>query len=66
MKLQWRLQSSHDGMIELMGVGMLPGSYQQPQGFFVTLTIVEIARAREIIQALSEGGAIKVPFEKTF
>jgi len=52
--------------VELTGVDMLPGSYQRPQGFFVTLTVTGIARATEIFTALGEGGAIKMPLEKTF
>jgi PhnB protein len=52
--------------VELTGVDVLPGSYQRPQGFFVTLTVTGIARAREIFTTLSEGGAIRMSFEKTF
>lgn len=54
------------GVIELTGVDVLPGSYQRPQGFFVTLTVAGIARAREVFMALAEGGTITLPFEKTF
>jgi PhnB protein len=52
--------------IELTGVDMIPGSYQRPQGFFVTLGIAEIARASEVFAALSQGGTIKLPLGKTF
>jgi len=51
---------------ELTGVDMIPGAYQRPQGFFVTLTVAGVARAREIFTALGQGGVIRVPFEKTF
>jgi PhnB protein len=51
---------------ELTGVDMLPGSYQRPQGFFITLTVNETSRAKAIFDALSAGGVIQVPFEKTF
>ena len=51
---------------ELTGVDMLPGSYQRPQGFFVTLTVAGLARAKEIFGAIAQGGAIQVPFDKTF
>jgi len=54
------------GEVELTGVDTLPGSYQRPQGFFVTITIQGIARARDVFTALAEGGAISSPFEKTF
>jgi len=52
--------------IELTGVDMIPDAYQRPQGFFVTLTVEGVARAKEIFTALCQGGVIRVPFEKTF
>ena len=52
--------------IELTGVDMISGSYQRPQGFFVTITVAGAARARDTFTALAEGGVIKMPFEKTF
>jgi PhnB protein len=52
--------------IELTGADLIAGSYERPQGFFVTLTVAEIDRASEIFRALSHGGTIKLPFEKTF
>lgn len=52
--------------VELTGVDMVPGSYHRPQGFFVTLTVDGVVRAKEIFVALSQGGAIHVPFERTF
>ncbi len=52
--------------VELTGVDMLPGAYEPPQGFFVTLTVSGIARASEIFLALSHNGTTKVPFAKTF
>lgn len=52
--------------IELTGVDTLPGAYEPPQGFFVTLTVAGLARAGEIFRALSDGGITKVPFAKTF
>jgi len=54
------------GEVELTGVDLLPGSYQRPQGFFVTLTIAGTARASEVFAELGEGGVIKLPFQKTF
>ena len=52
--------------VELTGVDMMPGSYQRPQGFFVTLTVTGTVRAKQIFSALGQGGAITLPFEKTF
>jgi PhnB protein len=52
--------------VELTGVDLIRGSYQRPQGFFVTLTVAEIARATQIFAALSQAGEIKMPLGKTF
>ena len=52
--------------VELTGVDMIPGSYRQPQGFFITITIDGVARAQEVFKTLSEDGVIQVPFESTF
>jgi len=52
--------------IELTGVDMTPGSYHRPQGFFVTVSVDGVARAQDIFKSLGQGGAIHVPFEKTF
>ena len=52
--------------IELTGVDMIRGTFQKPQGFFVTVTVAGAARAKDVFSALSQGGAIKFPFEKTF
>jgi len=51
---------------ELTGVDMLPGQYQHPQGFFVTLALDDMARAKEIFDALSAEGSVQVPFQETF
>jgi PhnB protein len=45
---------------------MLPGQYQHPQGFFVTLTLEDKDRAREIFDALAATGDVQVPFQETF
>jgi PhnB protein len=52
--------------IELTGVDTLPGSYQRPQGFFVTVTIDDVTRAHEVFNSLSQGGAVQMPFSSTF
>jgi PhnB protein len=54
-----------DGL-ELTGVDMLPGQYQHPQGFFVTLTLEDKDRAKEIFDALAATGDVQVPFQETF
>jgi len=54
------------GELELIGVDVFPDDYQRPQGFFVTLTISELAKAKQIFISLSEGGEIRLPFQTTF
>jgi PhnB protein len=54
------------GELELTGVDVFPHDYQRPQGFFVTLTISELAKAKQIFISLSEGGEIRLPFQTTF
>jgi PhnB protein len=67
---RWRDRIVHASLvldaIELTGVDMIPGAYHRPQGFFVTLTVNGVARVQDIFKSLGEGGAIHVPFEKTF
>jgi PhnB protein len=52
--------------VELTGVDMIPGTYQRPQGFFVTLGVDGVDRARKIFDALRQDGSVRAPFERTF
>ena len=52
--------------LELTGVDLLPRDYRKPQGFFVTLTIEGLERAREIFTKLSEEGEVQLSFQQTF
>jgi PhnB protein len=67
---QWHDRIVHATLVldevELTGVDMISGSYHQPQGFFITITVDGVARAKEVFRSLSEGGAIQVPFGSTF
>jgi PhnB protein len=67
---QWHNRIVHATLLlgdhELTGVDMLPGSYQRPQGFFVTLGVDGVDRAGQIFESLRQNGAVRVPFEKTF
>ncbi len=54
------------GDFELTGVDMLPSTYANPQGFFVTLTIADFIEAERIFRSLAEDGETRVPFERTF
>lgn len=54
------------GTCELLGVDLMPEQTQPAKGFFATLSLRDPARAREIFAALSDGGEVRMPFEKTF
>jgi PhnB protein len=54
-----------DGEV-IMGSDAPPGSFHQPQGFSVTLTVDELADAERKFKALAEGGAVNMPFAPTF
>jgi len=54
------------GVHELMGADSPPGSYQQPTGFSVSLSIKEPDEAECIFRALAKDGRVTLPFQKTF
>jgi PhnB protein len=40
--------------------------YEPPQGFYVSLSLEAEGEARRIFKTLAEGGAVRMPIEKTF
>ncbi len=54
------------GDIELTGTDLLSTEEIKPQGFFVTLTVEDSARAQQIFSMLAERGTIGLPFQSTF
>lgn len=67
---EWRHKIMHarlvaDGAV-LMGCDAPPDGYKKPQGFSVTVQVKEPERAEQIFAALSEGGTITMPIQKTF
>jgi len=50
----------------LMGSDAPPSHYQAPRGFFVSASVADAADAERIFKALSAGGKIEMPFQKTF
>ena len=54
------------GACTLAGADSVPGAYDAPKGFHVLLGIPDPAEARQIFAALSEGGTVTVPLQKTF
>ena len=56
---------SIDGEI-LMASDAPPDHFNKPQGFAVSLTVDDPADGERKFKALSEGGAVNMPFGKTF
>ena len=57
------LALGHD---RLTGADVSPESYQEPQGFSVSLQIGDAAEADRIFKALAENGAVQMPVQETF
>jgi PhnB protein len=67
---EWRGKIVHATLIVgdrvLLGADILPGQYQQPQGFYVLLGPDDPAEAERIFHALSENGSVRIPLQKAF
>jgi PhnB protein len=50
----------------LQGVDILPGQYEKPQGFSLSLNLDDPAEAERIFDALAEGGAVRFALRQTF
>ena len=50
----------------LMGSDAPPQHYEKPQGFSVSLSTKDVAEAERLFKALSEGGKVRMPLQKTF
>jgi|SRR5271165_2042524 len=66
----WRNKMMHARVLvggqELMGADNPPGSYEQPKGFSVSISVKEPEEAERIFHALAENGTVTLPFQKTF
>jgi PhnB protein len=67
---EWKQKIMHarisiDGEF-IMGSDSPPGHFRQPQGFSVSLQVEDPEAAEQKFKALSEGGAVNMPFGKTF
>ena len=67
---EWKKKIMHarisiDGEI-IMGSDAPPAHFHKPQGFSVSLTVSDPADAERKFKALSEGGSVNMPFDKTF
>lgn len=54
------------GSTVLMGSDAPPERYQPPQGFFVSLSLNDVAEAERVFQALSANGTVHMPIQQTF
>jgi PhnB protein len=43
-----------------------PGHYEQPKGFFVSISVHDLTKAETMFNALAENGTIQMPFQQTF
>ena len=50
----------------IMGADAPPQFYTKPGGFSVSISVNDPKEGERIFQALSEGGEVKMPFQKTF
>jgi PhnB protein len=50
----------------LMGSDAPPDRYTAPQGFFISIALPSAAEGERIFAALTEGGRVTMPFQKTF
>jgi PhnB protein len=50
----------------LMASDAPPGYYSKPQGTYVSINVETTSEGERIFNALAEGGAVQMPFEKTF
>lgn len=54
------------GHLVLAGADVTPEEYEQPQGFYVLLSVEGRAEAKRIFQALAKKGRVRMPLQKTF
>lgn len=50
----------------LLGSDCPPGYFEKPQGFYVQISVPEVAEAERLFHALSENGKVKMPIAQTF
>jgi PhnB protein len=54
-----------NGMI-LMGSDALPGRYETPTGFSVSVGVKEVAESERIFAELAQGATVELPIQQTF
>jgi PhnB protein len=67
---EWRDKVLHARMVVGDGIVMAsdapPGHYEQPKGFFVSISVHDLTKAETMFNALAENGTIQMPFQQTF
>ena len=67
---EWRDKVMHAhltvGNWVLMGSDAPPQHFQKPQGFSVSIGVKTVEEGARIFEALSDNGAVQMPFQKTF
>jgi PhnB protein len=67
---EWRSKIIHARMevagTVLMGSDTPPQHFSKPQGFSISIGAPTVPECERIFNALSEGGSIQMPFQKTF
>lgn len=67
---EWRDKILHARLVLgdqiLMASDAPPGRYERPQGFSVSISLNDLAKAERVFKALAENGTVQMPFEKTF
>jgi PhnB protein len=67
---EWRGKIVHAsptiGDALLAGADVRAEDYESPRGFYVLLGIREVVEAERVFHALAEGGAVRMPLQKTF
>ncbi|MFN8060386.1 MAG: glyoxalase/bleomycin resistance/extradiol dioxygenase family protein [Vicinamibacterales bacterium] len=68
--LEWRDKILHAtitiGGTAVSGGDVLPGQYQQPQGFQLELNLDDVGEAERLFAGLAAGGRVTVPLRETF
>ncbi len=66
---QWSEKIFHATLVigdsALTGGDVLPGSYEPPRGFGLLLTLNDPGEAERLFCALTEGGTVRMPLQKT-
>lgn len=67
---EWKEKVCHAtlaiGSATLTGSDALPGAYEAPRGFSITLGLDDAAEAERLFHALAEQGRVGVPLQETF